>query len=185
MTPAELKAIRARADAATAGPWKIDKRDCDEKVDWETGRVCIVVEGGETVVDYWAKWADDSGMSMKKADGEFIAAARTAVPALCDALEKEWAANRAMLYGRLLDVERYLKAEQALEAAQREIDQIARHYQEAGALWDAAEERAEKAEHRVVELERALKVRAATDGVMDRHAETFKKLADHDRGGGE
>ena len=68
-----LARIRKRADAATKGPW-----------------VCTL-NGDESEVTYAnapITWDDHGGEVFTEGDAEFIAAARTTVPALLDALEK-------------------------------------------------------------------------------------------------
>ena len=68
-----LDKIEARANAATKGPW-----------------VCVL-NGDESEVTYAnapITWDDHGGEVFTEGDAEFIAAARTTVPALLDALEK-------------------------------------------------------------------------------------------------
>ena len=68
-----LNRIRKQADNATKGPW-----------------VCTL-NGDESEVTYAnapITWDDHGGEVFTEGDAEFIAAARTAVPALLDALEK-------------------------------------------------------------------------------------------------
>lgn len=65
----DVEAIRARAAAATAGPWRVET---DAK-----GNLAVVVS-----VDDWTV-----RVAALPADAAFIAAAREDVPALCDALE--------------------------------------------------------------------------------------------------
>ena len=68
-----LNEIEARANAATEGPW-----------------VCVL-NGDESEVTYAnapITWDDHGGEVFTEGDAEFIAAARTTVPALLDALEK-------------------------------------------------------------------------------------------------
>lgn len=78
-TADRLASIRARADAATAGPWEvIDCTPCRER-----GRLDVIVWGRNETVPV-AAWADED--SYDAADSEFIAAARTDVPFLLDQL---------------------------------------------------------------------------------------------------
>ena len=75
-----LTRIRARADAATEGPWEHGQCEpCGGR-----GRLDVTIWGrrGNALV---ASWCDDD--EFNSADVEFIAAARTTVPALVDALE--------------------------------------------------------------------------------------------------
>ena len=68
-----LNEIEARTNAATEGPW-----------------VCVL-NGDESEVTYAnapITWDDHGGEVFTEGDAEFIAAARTTVPALVDALEK-------------------------------------------------------------------------------------------------
>ena len=68
-----LNRIRKQADNATKGPW-----------------VCTL-NGDESEVTYAnapITWDDHGGEVFTEGDAEFIAAARTTVPALLDALEK-------------------------------------------------------------------------------------------------
>ena len=68
-----LNRIRKQADNATKGPW-----------------VCTL-NGDESEVTYAnapITWDDHGGEVFTEGDAEFIAAARTTVPALVDALEK-------------------------------------------------------------------------------------------------
>ena len=67
-----LDKIEARADAATKGPW-----------------VCVL-NGDESEVTYAnapITWDDHGGEVFTEGDAEFIAAARTTVPALLDAVD--------------------------------------------------------------------------------------------------
>lgn len=89
MDKAELQAIRARADAATEGPWTGIERGNS------------VVSRGVATVAYDGQPRKNvcSGISPKSSDAAFIAAARTDVPALCDEVE------------RLQDAQRWVDAE--------------------------------------------------------------------------
>ena len=72
-----LNRIRKQADAATDGPW-------------EAGERCVFTPTGEAVVSddvvVYAHGFSGEGVGLYE-DAEFIAAARTTVPALLDALE--------------------------------------------------------------------------------------------------
>ena len=76
-----LARIRRRADAATEGPWQ--KNQYEPYPGHDHGDVSICGRQGNVTVAYW--YYDDK---YETADAEFIAHARTAVPALLDALEK-------------------------------------------------------------------------------------------------
>lgn len=72
----DTKAIRARADAATKGPWLIIVEALRSRVD------CERISG----------WADETVCRLEQRDppdvnGDFVAAARTDVPVLCDRVE--------------------------------------------------------------------------------------------------
>lgn len=124
MTPAELAAILARAEAATAGPWtyleslKNDDGTPDETVDRRARFFGSQPGRGEAI--------DEVGSARSTADVIFCAHARTDVPALCDALEAERKANDTLLAGRVLDVERLRRAEQDLRSVQRDFDDVVR-----------------------------------------------------------
>lgn len=78
--PIDPEALRKLADAATEGPWHWDPPS-DEA--WPSGDESLLA--GEEVVLYgWGY--DASGIEGSDEDRAFIAAARTAVPALLDAL---------------------------------------------------------------------------------------------------
>ena len=114
MTDAELARLQALADAATPGPWAWEPQEATR------GARLAALEG-----DRWVSvsYADE----MEPEDGEFIALARTAVPALCQevrrlCLEVEGGqANEGQLWERLqyqtLRAERAEAACAALRAA--------------------------------------------------------------------
>jgi hypothetical protein len=86
----DTEAIRARADAATKGPWR---RNID----------CRLIDGNdECAVLYFDHNTHVGQFRAREQDVNFIAAARTDVPALCDRIEELEAALRGML--RRLDV---------------------------------------------------------------------------------
>jgi hypothetical protein len=81
MSDLDREAIRARADAATKGPWFAD--DTDLKVNTEDGRALVVVA---TVL-----LSDEDtreNYPQASADAEFIAAVRDDVAALLDELDR-------------------------------------------------------------------------------------------------
>lgn len=80
-----LARIRARADAATEGPWEWEG-ESDEA--WPQGENSLIARGDaeDLVIGSWGH--DAYGITVDDPDAEFIAASRTTVPALLDALEK-------------------------------------------------------------------------------------------------
>lgn len=96
----DLEAIKARAEAATPGPW--DSR----RSEWADDPDLMTVDGEPAGDPWWVHhdgWidADDTGLFMSEADAAFIAHARTDVPALVAEVE------------RLRDVVAALEAENA------------------------------------------------------------------------
>lgn len=79
LTHEELQAIKARAEAATPGPWT----NVDE--DGEHWKSITAIEGGDPL-SVTMKIYDEGGHSL--ADAEFIAHARTDVPALVAEVER-------------------------------------------------------------------------------------------------
>ena len=73
-----LNRIRKQADNATEGPWEAD--GLEGTVTSKTDGLVTDPQGPYLVVDGITMWAES--------DAEFIAASRTTVPALLDALEK-------------------------------------------------------------------------------------------------
>jgi len=106
MTAIDIDAIRKLADAATDGPWWA----------WDRGVGYVIAVGEPGDVDEYDRPRRELPEGMRtdigrREDAEFIAAARTLVPALCDELEqtraaltasRENAANLANENGRLL-----------------------------------------------------------------------------------
>ena len=75
MKPIDTKAIRARADAATAGPWRrIGSLSLDS---------CVLAGAPHDITMNVDVQSDDA-----RADAEFIASARADVPVLCDAVDE-------------------------------------------------------------------------------------------------
>jgi hypothetical protein len=86
----DLDAIKARADAATPGPWAWDNRG-DKCDDIQLGVACDAKENPLTGYfdDDDAIYVEQVAESLSRAaDADFIAHARTDVPALCDAVER-------------------------------------------------------------------------------------------------
>ena len=108
------EALRRLADAATEGPWEADHSEEDNSSIKEVGR----------------EWWDGLAFAGRKSDAEFIAAARTAVPALLDALAAaERRATRAeaqsAIRGRAVVMyrDRAREADARIKAVQDLIDQ--------------------------------------------------------------
>ncbi len=80
-----LNEIEARANAATEGPWEWEG---EAKAEWEIGANSLVPSRRPDDPVLYGYGYDASGIEVKTpADAEFIAAARTTVPRLLDALE--------------------------------------------------------------------------------------------------
>ena len=81
-----LNEIEARANAATEGPWEVKPyKGLAEDGDYVDS---IVGSSQESIVYQLGCGCCDIGLEVAHPDAEFIAAARTNVPALVDALEK-------------------------------------------------------------------------------------------------
>jgi hypothetical protein len=92
MTPLDTKAIRARADAATKGPWAHSEKELWACVATPThlGQQVAAVAGSDP--------------DLVRATASFIAAARTDVPALCDEVDRLRAAiTQALVRLTLVD----------------------------------------------------------------------------------
>lgn len=82
--PLDLEAIRVLADKATPGPWSA----ADEHGDWPgaTPAWCVSrMDGEEWLHDVFYHASQSDGEQAER-DSEFIAAARTLIPQLVDAL---------------------------------------------------------------------------------------------------
>ena len=104
MTQQELDALKALADAATPGPW--------EEVA-ESGEWWITSASDETASLYVIP---DTGL-MNQADVDFIAASRTAVPALLAEVERlqvAWSAEH----------DAYIRADEQARMAKREAERL-------------------------------------------------------------
>ena len=81
-----LARIRKQANAATEGPWEVKPyKGLAEDGDYVDS---IVGSSQESIVYQLGCGCCDIGLEVAHPDAEFIAAARTDVPALLDALEK-------------------------------------------------------------------------------------------------
>jgi hypothetical protein len=111
MTDEELDAIEQRAAKATPAPWAWSEGRCgnargdsldtlnpahkeardralDEVRKAGYARNAYPRAWPNEVVSFWADYAEDSGMTVSDADAEFIAAARSDVPALVAELRR-------------------------------------------------------------------------------------------------
>jgi len=105
MTEAELKAIEARADAATKGPWKIKRT-----VHMDGGLVLFSRRVGPYCVNDNAPRNTPRG-KQAGADCEFAAHSRTDIPALCAEVRRlraEYVAKPAMIHVRDEMVEQHV-----------------------------------------------------------------------------
>lgn len=86
MRDLDLAAIRARADAATRGPWYtgIGDRHWSDGVEY----VPVAVDDAREVDVALIRVCDDGSYSPAVETAEFIAHARTDVPALCDEVDR-------------------------------------------------------------------------------------------------
>lgn len=82
-----LDEIEARANAATPGPWEVKPYDGWHK-ESDNEINSFVGPDATTIIEQLGCDCCDVGLEVTPADAEFIAAARTDVPALLDALEK-------------------------------------------------------------------------------------------------
>ena len=96
MTKSELDQIRARADAATPGPWRYTYKDCQ----YHMSSCFIDREGdpdGVGIVTCDIN-QDNADLYATTGDMELIAHARTDIPALCAALERAMEALEDLYY---------------------------------------------------------------------------------------
>jgi hypothetical protein len=78
----DTRAIRERADKATAGPWTASEWHGEDDGGW-----CAVGPHHRYETDDEGDWPDSPSHEKAKMDSAFVAAARTDVPLLCDALD--------------------------------------------------------------------------------------------------
>lgn len=97
------KEARARAEKATLGPWAPDHTEAGDVVVWGPEEDWLANVGN------WARQNPEATLEMQSlqyvqmrdaADGEFIAAARSDVPALCDDVEALADLARRLSWGR-------------------------------------------------------------------------------------
>jgi hypothetical protein len=102
MTPAERAALRGLCDAATEGPWSAEAHDVGDRFPEVFVRVpsqshALVFEDARPRPESPAwEWTHNDRTEQAKRDVAFIAAARTAVPALLDEVERLEAENATM-----------------------------------------------------------------------------------------
>ena len=92
MTDADIRAILARAEAATEGPWILDP--AEEPDETEKFRLCVGPDGVHFAEFF--QGAEFDGQSLKNA--QFASCARTDIPALCRDLLAAREALRRLLY---------------------------------------------------------------------------------------
>jgi hypothetical protein len=84
LSAAELAAIAARAERATAGPWALSEKDSPDDPAWVDGQgfcdLVQVFDGTNGAVGTTWKWNENTPQHLTNA--RFIAAARTDIPAL-------------------------------------------------------------------------------------------------------
>ncbi len=85
ITDKRLAAIKARCEAATAGPWKVGEGLLQNEAGLYVGPTRVVIEGKER--EYAIASSGDVRNKDSHADGEFIAAARTDIPDLVAEVE--------------------------------------------------------------------------------------------------
>lgn len=106
--PIDTTALKELADAASPGPWRAMRNGnqyLDVELDQRRGKDMISPKGRVTLVGAsiveglqrpWNPWwcgdstspATQETVRLKDADADFVAAARYAVPALCDEVER-------------------------------------------------------------------------------------------------
>ncbi len=116
MTPVDTKSIRERADKASAGPWRVARMNVDDsgaefagdckEVECEPGEAHLYVEVRDGTPGHIAITCDEEGVTTAP-EAEFIAHARTDVPALCDAVD-QLRAEVERLRGIMEDDRKYL-----------------------------------------------------------------------------
>ena len=132
--PIDTEALRRLADAAAPGPWHYIPGDYD----LASAGIDITAEGDSLT------WDDHSGEVFTHPDAEFIASARTAVPALLDLLAAaEHRATRAVVIyrerARQAEAERDEWRQTALDeraAALDALEQIKVRDARAADIWD-------------------------------------------------
>ena len=142
--PIDTEALRRLADAATAGPWENARNGVQQSLDAATKAGDYRYEGVGIVPEEY----------VRQDDAEFIAAARTAVPALLDALaaaehRATRAEARAAIRGRAVVIYR-----ERARQAEADRDWNLRSSRQAKEGRIKASARADEAEARIVEEKR-------------------------------
>lgn len=109
MTPDEIARLRTLCDAATPGPWHADTRERGDAVVWGPGDDQFLGNIGATVGPVAIDAHPDPSLAteshskaqqilfdVERANAEFVAASRTALPALLDALDVAQAREAAL-----------------------------------------------------------------------------------------
>lgn len=113
MTKPDIAAIRARAAAATPGPWRWYLGSLMNETDSSgQGFPLDIYPDSEDVVSARDHSGDEVSLRVADADAAFIAAARTDIPALCDRIDE--------LEAALARAERVARAARSYFAARRE-----------------------------------------------------------------
>lgn len=93
MTPEKLNEIKARADRATPGPWTLDEDYRDKEITGGVENTYLDSRTGKRRLAYiW-----DTDTKAGKNDAEFIAHARTDIPALLQVIEILQAENQMLV----------------------------------------------------------------------------------------
>lgn len=121
MTRPDIAAIRARADAATGGPWLWEDWDQDDGPNefalTAPPETWVSEFGDRLFPNLRNRIITEDDHEITLADREFIAAARADVPALCDYI-KQVEAERDALQARIdaaLRIERYVDIDAGYE----------------------------------------------------------------------
>ena len=96
LTEEQIAEIRARAEAATPGPWRHLERDGrqNQRIEMRDDREVTGPDGNLSLVSCWATAWKPGGHKSSVANARFIAHARTDIPHLLAALEAAQSANR-------------------------------------------------------------------------------------------
>lgn len=87
--PLDLEAIKKRAESATPGPWEWEPPSEDPYPMYDESLIGPVLDGEKFPVQVLSGWGyDASGTNCEPQDREFIAHARTDVPALVAEVER-------------------------------------------------------------------------------------------------
>ena len=181
--PIDTEALRRLADAATAGPWENARNGVQQSLDAATKAGDYRYEGVGIVPEEY----------VRQDDAEFIAAARTAVPALLDALAAaEHRATRAEARIRHLEATAQITVRKALRAERERDEWRQAALDERGAALDALEQikardkRIQAVQHLVDQADHAgdwtvtcTHLQRALDGLIE-HADLLARCAETD-----